>query len=268
MGLPRVQHVDDLAGRILANAKTSGEDWRVLSFPAIAEDGDALGRAPGTPLWPERYDLDALAQIREAVGSYWWSALYQQRPSLPEGNLFQRTWWRYWREVPEFEEVVQSWDATFDATEDGSFVVGQVWGKVQKDRYLLDQMRGRWSFTQTLDAVRLLTARWPKARVRLVEKKANGAAIMSALAREVGGFVPVEPSGSKEARAAAVTPEVEGGNVYLPSPEMPGYEWVRGFVDEWATFPRGANDDQVDAGTQALQRWSGSSRVSSGWVSR
>lgn len=261
-------HEDDLAGRVLASAQQTGEEWRVLSFPAIAEEDDILGRSVGDPLWPDRYDLDALHQIRDTIGSYWWSALYQQRPSLPEGNIFRREWWRYWRELPAFEEVVQSWDATFSDTADGSYVVGQVWGKVQKDRYLIDQMRGRWSFTQTIDAVRELSRRWPDARMKLMENKANGPAIMSTLQREVGGFIPVEPSGTKEARASSITPDVEGGNVYLPDPTTPGKEWVRDFVDEWATFPRGPNDDQVDAGSQALRRWSGSTRVSSGWIAR
>jgi predicted phage terminase large subunit-like protein len=261
-------HEDDLAGRILATAENSGEPWRVLSFPAIAEDHDVLGRQPGEALWPDRYGLEALAQIQEAVGSYWWSALYQQRPSLPEGNLFRREWWRFWRELPDFEEAIQSWDATFSETSDGSYVVGQVWGKLGRDRYLVDQMRGRWSFTQTLDAIRELSRRWPKARIRLVENKANGPAIMSTLQREIGGFVAIEPSGSKEARASSVTPEVEGGNVFLPDPTIPGHEWVRDFISEWATFPRGPNDDQVDAGTQALRRWAGSTRISSGWIAR
>lgn len=261
-------HEDDLAGRILNNP-VEGEEWRVVSFPAIAEDHDILGRAPGEALWPERYSVADLLRIKEAVGSHWWEALYQQHPSSMEGNMFRREWWRYWEHRPVCEEVIQSWDMRFgDSRDSGSFVVGQVWGKAGAQRFLLDQVRGRWSFTQSLDAVRMLTARWPDARIRLVENKANGPAIMSALQREIGGFVPVEPSGSKEARAAAVTPDVEGGNVFLPDPSMPGYEWVTGFVEEWAAFPRGGNDDQVDAGTQALRRWGGDGRISTGWVAR
>lgn len=260
-------HEDDLAGRILANP-VSGEEWRVLSLPALALEDDVLGRKPGEALWPERYDVPALQRIRDTIGSYWWESLYQQQPAAPEGSLFRREWWRHWTQLPPMEEVVQSWDMRFGESESGSFVVGQVWGKAGADRFLIDQVRGRWSFTQTIDAVRDLTALHPDARVKLVENKANGPAVMNALRREVGGFVPVEPHGTKEARAAAVTPDVEGGNVYLPDPALPGYGWVHGFVDEWATFPKGTNDDQVDAGTQALARWGGGGRISSGWVAR
>ena len=39
-------HEDDLAGRILAEAATSGEQWHVLSLPAEAEPGDPLDASP------------------------------------------------------------------------------------------------------------------------------------------------------------------------------------------------------------------------------
>ena len=64
--------------------------------------------------------------------------------------------------------------------------------------------------------------------------------------------VPVNPEGGKQARAHAVSPQIEAGNVYLLDAEVA--VWVGGFVDECAAFPQGANDDQVDAMTQALLR--------------
>jgi predicted phage terminase large subunit-like protein len=63
----------------------------------------------------------------------------------------------------------------------------------------------------------------------------------------------VNPSGGKIARAAAVSPLIEAGNVYLPHPAYA--PWVNDFIEECAAFPNGAHDDQVDAMTQALIRW-------------
>jgi len=51
----------------------------------------------------------------------------------------------------------------------------------------------------------------------------------------------------------AVSPPVEAGNVYLPYPSIA--PWVNDFIEECATFPNGAHDDQVDAMSQALLRW-------------
>ena len=51
------------------------------------------------------------------------------------------------------------------------------------------------------------------------------------------------------ARAAAISPLIEAGNVYLPHPLYA--PWVNDFIEECAAFPNGAHDDQVDAMTQA-----------------
>jgi predicted phage terminase large subunit-like protein len=95
----------------------------------------------------------------------------------------------------------------------------------------------------------------------LVEDKANGSAVIDTLRRELQGLVPVEPMGGKVARAAAISHQVEGGNVWLPARSIapdgtPVLDpWVRDLVEEAAAFPTGVNDDQVDAMTQALLRF-------------
>ena len=246
-------HENDLAGKLLAAQEEEGEKWEVVSLPAIAEDDDPLGREIGQPLCPGLFTKDALESIKKAVGSYWWASLYQQRPSPAEGGIFKRNWWQYYRRVPDrFDEIIQSWDMTFKDTKTADFVVGQVWGRKGADKYLLDQVRDRMDFPATVQAVRNLSAKWPQAKVKLVEDKANGPAVIATLKKEISGLIPVEPQGSKESRAWAVSPEVEAGNIYLPDPSIA--PWVHDFVEECAAFPNGANDDQVDAMTQALMR--------------
>jgi hypothetical protein len=73
-------HEDDLVGRLLRQAKREGDAVRRLSLPALALEGDPLGRALGEPLWPERWPHELLARRRSALEAYWWQALYQQRP--------------------------------------------------------------------------------------------------------------------------------------------------------------------------------------------
>ena len=93
----------------------------------------------------------------------------------------------------------------------------------------------------------------PNTLAKLIEDKANGSAVIQMLARELPGLLPVTPEGGKVARAAAVSPLIEAGNIYLPHPQYA--TWVDGFIEECAAFPNGAHDDQVDAMTQALLRW-------------
>jgi len=247
-------HEDDLAGRVLAEAAKTGEAWEVINLPALAEEGDVLGRQPGEALWPERYPAQALAEIREAVGPYWWSALYQQRPSPPEGALFRREWWRYWKpdDLPQdFDEVLCSWDMAFKGDDSSDYVVGQVWGRVGATFYLLDQARGHWDFPQTVEEVRRLKERWPRAVLTLIEDKANGPAVVQALRKECAGLLAVDPKGGKFSRAQAAARAVQSGNVHLPFMAS----WLEDFVHELACFPTGAHDDMVDAASQALLRW-------------
>ncbi len=243
-------HEDDLAGRILARARETGEEWEILNLPAILdtapEEYDV--REEGEPLWPAKYSSQKLSLMKQAIGSRDWEALYQQRPAPAGGGIFKRDWWQYWDNLPtRFDQVFQSWDMTFKEA-GSSFVVGQVWGKVGSRFYLLDQVRGRWDFMETLRQFHAMCERHPMSRAKLVEDKANGPAVISALGERVPGIIPITPQGSKEARAHAVTPYCEAGNVFLPRRAS----WVGDFVEETASFPNGAFDDQVDAMTQAI----------------
>ncbi|EST26978.1 hypothetical protein M878_26145 [Streptomyces roseochromogenus subsp. oscitans DS 12.976] len=81
---------DDLAGRVLAE---EGDRWTVIDLPALAlSEDDALGRTVGAPLWPERYDADALAEIRRSVGERVWWSLYMQQPRPQDGGVWQWPW--------------------------------------------------------------------------------------------------------------------------------------------------------------------------------
>ena len=248
-------HEDDLAGRLIAEMQAGGEQWVIIEMQAEAEEGDPLERAVGETLWPEHgFDKAWAEATKVAVGSYFWQALYQQRPSPPEGEMLKRGWWKYYKAIPgDLQEVIQSWDMTFKDSDGSDYVTGGVWGRKGADKYLLDQVRGRMDFPATLAAVRALTAKWPRARAKLVEDKANGPAVIAMLKREIPGLIAVEPQGSKVARVAAVSPDVEAGNVYLPDPSIA--PWVGDFVEECAAFPNGKHDDQVDQMSQALLRF-------------
>lgn len=117
--------------------------------------------------------------------------------------------------------------------------------------YLIDAMKARMNFPTTLQAIRNMAKKHPNAITRLVEDKANGSAIIAMLHREIGGMIPINPEGGKVARVNAVSPHIESGNVYLPR----NAEFTHDFVEECASFPKGKNDDQVDAMSQALNRF-------------
>ncbi|MFI5880804.1 phage terminase large subunit [Streptomyces sp. NPDC051554] len=265
-------HEDDLAGRLIA--AEDGHRWRVINIPALADHDaakgqtDALGRSPGEWLKSARGRTTAQWEaIRITAGTRVFNALYQGRPSPDSGDVWRRHWWRrysvpLWSQHPtvpgayrveESDGLVMSWDMAFKDTKSSDFVVGQVWARRGANVYLLDQVRKRLTFTETLTAFKAMVARWPQATAKYVEDKANGTAVINTLKSKIPGIVEVTPTESKYARANAVAPVIEAGNVFLPTGEIALFEPDE-LINEAAEFPNGAHDDQVDATSQALSQ--------------
>jgi predicted phage terminase large subunit-like protein len=155
-------------------------------------------------------------------------------------------------ELPErFEYQAQSWDTSFKGEEGSSFVVGQVWGKYQTNFFLLDQIRSRLSFTETIKAIERMCQKWPNTRAKLIEDSANGPAIIDVLRRKIRGLVPIHAKDSKLARARSVSYLIEAGNIFLPRPDIL-LKITPGFIEEWAGIPEPPYWDQIDAASQFL----------------
>lgn len=250
-------HEDDLAGRLLKYEK----HVQLLNLPCEAEDNDPLGRRPGEALAPEIGKGDAWLKDFKAgyqgkEGSRAWLALFQGHPTSEQGNLLKREWWKFYDRPPEPVQIILSVDAAFKDGDSNDFVSIQAWGKRAADMYLLDNNTAHRDFPNTLKAIREMYRHMKHVYHRrpamiLIEDKANGSAIISILRREIPGVVPVTPDGGKVARVNAVSPAIEAGNVWLPK-EAP---WLDHFLEECAPFPLGAHDDQVDAMSQALDRF-------------
>lgn len=269
----------DLAGRMMDNDPYVSV-WRV---PCEAEDGDVLGRQVGEGLCPEiGKGTDWLRAFKESYirdsndgGLRAWNALYQGRPTSAEGNIVRRSWFRYYstmgrtsvslREGAEtvtipciplpsfFDKQWQSWDCTFKDGEKSDFVCGGVFGRRLADYFLLDMYHERTDIIGTMSAIGDMSKKWSKAQSKVIEEKANGSAIIAMMQHEIGGFISVNPTESKVARVNAVVPLIEGGNFYLPHPDEA--KWVRGFLEEFASFPNGKNDDMVDMTSQGLKQF-------------
>jgi predicted phage terminase large subunit-like protein len=239
---------DDLGGRIMEQAKKSGEEWEVVRFPALAEEKDLLGREVGEALWPERYPVERLQEIKMILGDQF-SSLYQQSPFVAGGNIFKKEWWQFYSGLMKCDEVVQSWDTAFKEEERNDFSVCTTWGYKHPNIYLLDRFKKKMEFPELKRMADVLAQRW-RPRGLLVEDSASGQSLIQELRREsVWPVIPVKHDGrSKESRAHAVTPLVQGGRVYLPE----GTGWVEEYIMEMAKFPKGAHDDDVDSTVMAL----------------
>lgn len=268
-------HELDIVGRLKQKQREDEEQglenfdrWRVVNIPAQADSpDDILDREPGEFMVSARGRTRAQWEAtKAATAPRFWSAMYQGEPSPKTGDIFEEDWWdfyyqRLWTVTGAGSQAVyripaglgtlwQSWDMTFADTAGSDFVCAQVWLKTKAQSFLLDQVNERMDFPTTLVEFAKLTRKWPQARGKIVEKKANGAAVISTLKGSISGIIAYDPGrDSKEARAIAMTPLVQAHDVILPAPEIALFD-VAAFIQQHTDFPTGAHDDMVDADSQ------------------
>jgi predicted phage terminase large subunit-like protein len=257
----------DLGGQLIAR---NSEDWRVLRLPAIAEDGDPVGRPPGAPLWPEWETLEALQKKQTVVGSRIWSALFQQSPYPSTGQIFKVDEIRSVSEQPSdrlsSERTVRAWDlaATPDSDQhDPDWTVGLKLVLEEGGGYLVEhivRMRGNYRAVQDMI---LCTARSDGLSVVVslpIDPGQAGKSQIAQLSSMLAGFqiYTSREQGSKLSRALPVAAQIEAGNLAIRRGP-----WNQAFIDELISFPQGTKDDQVDALSRAfmtLLDFPGSSR--------
>ena len=258
-------HDDDLVGRLISGEHEGDPDeWTVVRIPAIAEEDDPLGRAPGDPLLSPlleaprkppavgrrearggtcvvraeatpgtvvrvdfRCGVVAVLDTRSSTGH---RRRARGAPAGPGAGVSRRV---VGHGVQGHESVRLRGGPAVGASGGEALPAGPDARSVGVHG---DDAPGR----------RVL----PGTMKRLIEDKANGTAVLDTLREVVDGLVAVNPRDGKEVRARSITPEVEAGNVLLPHPsEAP---WVADLLSELRNFPHDAHDDQVDAMTQAL----------------
>lgn len=262
-------HEDDLAGRILKQSIESGEKWHIINLPAIARMDDGCGRPCGGPLWPERYPLSRLEEIRKAIPPYWWEALYQQSPVPPGGDLFKKSWFKYWKwnDGDIFREVdfgtlqpVKSFnlggrhvrlshcrtfatmDLAFSVKKEADYTVIAAWAVTPiGDLVLLDLMRERMEAPALIPAARSLCSRWDCQYIGIEE--VLGASLVTHGARMEGLTVKaLRADKDKVTRSIPAQVRMQAGQIWFPEQAS----WLGEFEHELVSFPRGTHDDQVD----------------------
>jgi predicted phage terminase large subunit-like protein len=227
------------------------EPWEVISFPAIAEENDVLGRSVGEALWPERRPLEELLKIKSTVGPYWWSSLYQQRPTPAEGGLFKLEYFEtFYENHPKIKKSCRFWDLAATKGTSSDYTVGLLLGISEDDNfYVLDVVRGKWEPFER-DRVIRQVAELDGYDVKIrMEKEpgASGESLIDTMGRKLTGFNfrGIRSRDSKMARVNSVDGIASMAGVGRL--KICKGLWTREFMDELVMFPNGTHDDQVDS---------------------
>ena len=276
-------HDDDLSGWQLRTDKENREagygeeflqNWRVVSFPAIAETseyidpatldfydepgmGRVLVRPRGEALHPERYSLTYLERKRINMPSNQWNALYQQNPVPDSGDFFREEDFMYYDHEPVLHNypVLFSWDLAIGEKRNNDYTVGFAGVVVPKQGvnclYLLDMYRNRVRDLQQIEAIVSMYAKYKANAYRLgVEQGTIWLAIEKRLKAlfEERNLTPVfdetlVPVRDKRVRATPLQGWMQNHRIYFPRQQP----WVSKAREELLRFDAGVNDDVVDA---------------------
>jgi len=243
-------HMDDLAGRVIEQAGQTGQKVRIVSIPAIALDGDVLGRKPGEYLWdePGGYDYAAFLKRRQTeTPPMEWSALYQQNPVPEAGGYFKAEWIKYYDERPANLRTYGASD--YAVTDKGGDYTEHGVAGIDPDAnlYLLDWWRGQTASDVWVEVLLDMGARhkplsWAEESGQII--KSLGPFIDQRMNERKISFYREQFTSvaDKPTRAQGIRGRMALGKVYFPRHA----EWVKPLVAQLLAFPAAKNDDGVD----------------------
>ena len=266
-------HLDDLTGRVVRDMAQNeqADQYEIVEFPAILEvTKETTKKKKGKkvtetqviekPLWPEFFNLDALARTKASMPLFQWNAQYQQNPTAEEAALIKREWWKEWKEErpPECEYLIMSLDAAAETHNRADYTAITTWGVFRNEEencyciILLNAVKKRVEFPELKKLAQEEYDEWqPDAFI--VEKKSNGTPLYQELRRTgmmVQEYTPHRGSGDKTARLNSVADIVSSGLCWVPQTR-----WAEELVEEVAGFPFMPHDDLVDTTVMALMRF-------------
>ncbi len=248
-------HVDDLTGYLL---KKRG--WEVLSLPAIFDKSTTYSYCNNTKttnigeyLHHEREGKEEIELAKIELGSYGFSAQYQQSPILVKGGMVEKEWLKRFN-LPENEiintqnNIYQSWDTAIKSGNGNDYSVCTTWQEKDNAYYLLDLYQEKLEYPALKRTVTSLAQKYqPKAI--LIEDKASGQSLIQDL--RITNKLPliaIMPNSDKITRFARITPLFEAGIIFLPN----SAKWLVDFEAQLLSFPNYSHDDIVDSISQFL----------------
>lgn len=247
-------HVDDLAGRILANEQLKGRT-KMIHFPSIATH-DEEKRKTGEALWPERFSVAALNEIKNTIGPYDFDALYQGSPVLTENQELNPAWYRpISQEELEAKQTANflTVDTAISKKSSADFTGFCDNGVDSENFWNFRAWRARLNPDELVETIFALHERRRYTTIG-IEKTAYLDGLkpyLDAEQRKRGRYLPIvelkHNQTAKEVRIRGLIPRYASGSIRHVKGECSVLEL------EWAQFPNGLHDDVLDAAAYQLQ---------------
>lgn len=251
-------HTDDVVGRLLEEdekRKAAGdptEDWEVINFPAIAEEDEyvngKLVRKEGEPLWPSKFPLEVLNNIKAVSGVYNFQSQYMQQPISSETQEFKSFMFRYYNEEDlegKYLKYVTLIDPAISQKKEGdNTVVLTIAKEVEGPNiYRIEETAGHFTPQETVDLIFYHQGKY-KSDIYLetvAYQQALKFAIMEEQRKKMKYFLvnELKTATNKEMRIRGLLPLYNAGVIFHKRSDS-DYE------RELLVFPKGKRDDRID----------------------
>ena len=195
-----------------------------------------------------RIDPAFIEEERLEGGSAYVAQEYECKFIAAGATRVQRSWLKYEDHAPPNLKITLGVDLAISEKETADFTAGAVLGRDRAGNlHVLDIQRIRGSFSQQIEFVKQLAAKWKPAIVAIEDVQYQKALIQQLAAQTALNVRGVRPISDKVSRFAPMEARYELGQVYHVRGLPPEFE------SELLSFPIGAHDDMVDALAYAWQ---------------
>ncbi len=194
------KHFDDIYSYWLR----PGSGWHVVDVVK------SVFKPDGTPIWPEMWSKEALAERKASMDQQdllAWPQEYLNEPRPAETQMFYPDAWPTFVKPPFGLTILQYWDLAISERTGADYTVGWTIGVDDNNNiFLLERRRGHWDFNTTLAEIGSMGAAWPVVQAIGIEQVAyQAAAVQEALRRTMLPIVPDKITGGDKDKVTRAT---------------------------------------------------------------
>lgn len=230
------------------------DDKHPGGLPKIKDEWSDWRTKPGQLLWEAGLGPQKVAELKRRLRrAHAIAGQLQQRPSAPEGDMFQSEWLEFVDEAPKAGRAVRAWDKASTTGARADYTAGALWVDDGVDLYLCDMRRGKWEMTQRdakiLEVAEADAQRYSDYTVVIEQEGGSGGKDAAQIAADqiyqAGFRVRIVKAGNvkKEVRWEPFADGLCNRKIKI----VRGTTWTQSFVEELLAAPNGAHDDQIDA---------------------
>jgi predicted phage terminase large subunit-like protein len=281
---------NDLHGKLMKLQELTGRNFfDYVTLPALAYEDppeslpkerwplgypDLIGRAPGEPLFPERYTKEDIENLRMEMGSRWFEAMFQQNPHGDEGSVIDINLINTMKKE-EYQQLVRDVH-----NEPNNFVTSSWWDmastknagdytsrarmilNIKTQETCLDSVvRGQFGPYKAETIFKATSAQdlkmFPRLRVGMEEEPGSSGKY------SIRHFQKILDGVDSSVRIVHESAATKGSKLMNAQPYLAHIEtgrasileagWNQDFLDEFEQFPEGLKDDQVDSSSGAYR---------------